>query len=110
MARNRGLPKALQAEEEILEQQSPEEFAKEFFGDATEPQDAHGLPSLTWIKEQFQTKSAAIRYLISQGHATKHIAKHLGVRYQHVRNVATNKLKRGPNEPWTPKDQRKPTT
>lgn len=59
-----------------------------------------GLPTLEWIKEQFSTKSAAVRYLVNQGHEVKDIAKHLNMRYQHVRNVANNPLKRGPNEDW----------
>jgi hypothetical protein len=59
-----------------------------------------GLPTLEWLKETFQTKSATIRYLISQGHAVKDIAKHLNIRYQQVRNVSMNELKRGPNEDW----------
>jgi len=88
------------------EGQSPEEFAKEFFGEADQPQP--GLPPLAWIKENYKTKSAAIRYLINQGHKVNAIAKHLGVKYQHVRNVATTPLKRGPNEDWRPMDERKP--
>ncbi len=103
MTRKRGLPRALQEEmddEEQSTQQSPEEFAKEFFGEADKPQDDKGLPSLVWLKEQFKTKSACIRYLVNQGFETKDIAKHMGVRYQHVRNVATSPLKRGPNEDW----------
>ena len=59
-----------------------------------------GLPELSWIKEQFSTKSAAVRYLVNQGHEVKDIAKHLNMKYQHVRNVATTTLKRGPNEDW----------
>lgn len=59
-----------------------------------------GLPTLEWIKSTFTTKSAAVRYLINQGHEVKDIAKHLGMKYQHVRNVATSTLKRGPNEDW----------
>lgn len=109
MGRKTGLPRALQQEldeEEQYEQQTPEEFAKEFFGEADKPQDDKGLPSLSWLKEQFKTKSAAIRYLINQKFEVKDIAKHLGVRYQHVRNVATSPLKRGPNESWIPKDKR----
>lgn len=100
--RKRGLPRALQEDEEELGfgEQTPEEFAKEFFGEADIPQDDKGLPSLSWLKDQFKTKSATIRYLVNQGFETKDIAKHLGVRYQHVRNVATSPLKRGPNEDW----------
>jgi len=59
-----------------------------------------GLPTLEWIKETFQSKSAAVRFLINQGHEVKDIAKHLNMKYQHVRNVATTPLKRGPNEDW----------
>lgn len=59
-----------------------------------------GLPTREWLKEQFSTKSAAVRYLINQGFEVKDIAKHLNMRYQHVRNVARTDLKRGPNEDW----------
>lgn len=59
-----------------------------------------GLPTREWLKEQFQTKSAAVRYLVNQGFAVKDIAKHLEMRYQHVRNVSKTDLKRGPNEDW----------
>jgi hypothetical protein len=59
-----------------------------------------GLPSLEWLKSQFQTKSATIRYLVSKGFEVKDIAKHLNIRYQQVRNVSKNELKRGPNEDW----------
>lgn len=105
--RKRGLPRAL--EESLIDderfpngvpEQSPEEFAQEFFGDTAQPQNELGLPGLDWLKAQFKTKSATIRYLINQGFAVKDIAKHLGVKYQHVRNVATSTLKRGPNEDW----------
>lgn len=77
---------------------SLEEFVRDLHGDADTPQD--GLPSLIWLKEQFETTSARIRYLVNQGFEVKLIAKHLGVRYQHARNVATSTLKRGPNEDW----------
>lgn len=59
-----------------------------------------GLPTREWLKETFQTKSAAVRYLINQGFEVKDIAKHLDMRYQHVRNVSKTDLKRGPNEDW----------
>jgi len=103
MTKKRGLPRALQEEldDELSQpEQTPEEFVKEFFGDTAKPQDDKGLPSLQWLKDTFKTKSAAIRYLINQEFEVKDIAKHLGVRYQHVRNVATSPLKRGPNEDW----------
>lgn len=77
---------------------SLEEFVKSMHGQADTPQS--NMPSLEWLKGQFSTKSAAIRFLINQGHEVKHIAKHLGVRYQQVRNVSKNPLKRGPNEDW----------
>lgn len=100
-ARKRGLPKKVEEVEEIQEAtggQSPEEFVEELFGEADQPQ--HGMPPLSWLKSQFKTKSAAIRYLVNQGFPIKLIAKHLGLRYQHARNVATSELKRGPNEDW----------
>jgi predicted ArsR family transcriptional regulator len=40
------------------------------------------------------TKSAVIRYLASQGVSRGDIARILGIRYQHVRNVLTQPLKR----------------
>jgi len=58
------------------------------------------LPSRHWLQSTFKTKSAVIRYLFAQGHTVKTIAKHTGFRYQHVRNVLTTSLKRGPNEPY----------
>jgi hypothetical protein len=91
---------------QIPEQLSPEEFARQFFGDGSPREHQEGLPSLEWLKSQFKTKSAAIRYLHSDmggAHPPKVIAKHLGIRYQHARNVCTTQLKRGPNEDWRPK-------
>ena len=61
------------------------------------------FPSLAWLRSNYKTKSAAIRYLVSQEWPIKTIAKNLGLKYQHVRNVATQQLKRGPNEDWRPK-------
>ena len=91
---------------EVLDRLSPEQFARQFFGDGSPREPQEGLPSLEWLKEQFKTKSAAIRYLHSDlggSHPPKVIAKHLGIRYQHARNVCTTPLKRGPNEDWRPK-------
>lgn len=104
--RRQGLPKALQAVEDQLPQQSPEEFAKEFFGTADKP--VEGMPSMEWLKEHYKTKSAVIRYLVYKGHSIKDISRHTGIRYQMVRNVATNQLKRGPNEDWRPAEMHKP--
>jgi len=110
MSKKRGLPKALESQlddenydprfPDGIPEQSPEEFAAMMFGQADKPQDDKGLPSLEWLKQTFKTKSACIRYLVNQQFAIKDIAKHLGVKYQHVRNVATSPLKRGPNEDW----------
>ena len=58
------------------------------------------LPSLAWLQQTFKTKSAVIRYLLERGHKVKEISKHLGIRYQHVRNVMKTPLKRGPNEAY----------
>jgi hypothetical protein len=61
--------------------------------------ETNGLPALDVLKEKFKTKSAVIRHLhIDHGAKVKVIAKHLGLRYQHVRNVLKTELKRGPNE------------
>lgn len=97
-----GKPKA-QLEEEGLTEKNPfeptlTEFIQGMHGSADTPQD--GLPTLPWLKETFDTKSAMVRYLVNQGFEVKVIAKHLGMRYQHVRNVANAPLKRGPNEDW----------
>jgi hypothetical protein len=80
--------------------QSLGEFIDEAHGENVLAQPVDGIPSVGWLQEQFQTKSAVIRYLVSQGHEVKSIARHLGMRYQHVRNVAKSELKRGPNEDW----------
>lgn len=87
-------------EKENVPEQGLDDFVKEMFG--TTPQaEADGMPSLQWLKEQFKTKSAAIRYLHSKGFTVNQIHKHLGIRYQHVRNVLSTELKRGPNEKFT---------
>lgn len=83
-----------------LQDQSMGEFINELHGDNTLSQPVDGLPSVEWLQDQFKTKSAIIRFLTNQGHAVKTISKHLGMRYQHVRNVAKSELKRGPNEDW----------
>ncbi len=40
------------------------------------------------------TTSAKVRYLSEKSFSRKQIAEHLGLRYQHVRNVLTTPLKR----------------
>jgi hypothetical protein len=104
--RKSGLPRALEPEDDPHEP-TMEQFIQEMHGQADVPQ--NGMPPLTQLKEQYKTKSAAIRYLVHEGFEIKAIAKHLGVRYQMVRNVATNPLKRGPNEDWRPKPKDEPT-
>lgn len=103
-AKNKGLPKALTAEQLDQEEPNPfeptlEEFIQDLHGDLSQPQD--GMPSERWLKEHFSTTSARIRFLVNQGFEVKRIAKHLGIRYQQARNVAKTPLKRGPNEDWT---------
>lgn len=80
--------------------QSLGEFINEAHGDNSLAQPVDGLPSVEYLQATFQTKSATIRYLVSQNFPIKSIARHLGMRYQHVRNVAKSDLKRGPNEDW----------
>lgn len=101
----KGLPKSVQEaidreEGKAPPEQSLEEFVNEMHGDGSTSKPQDGLPSHEWLQEQFKTKSAIIRYLVSQGYSVSQIQKHTGWRYQHVRNVATGVLKRGPNEDW----------
>lgn len=46
------------------------------------------------LLQEHKTKSNVIRYLASQGKTRSEIAKLLNIRYQHVRNVLTQPLKR----------------
>ena len=100
----KGLPKALarELEEEEVKASEPtmEQFINELHGEGTTAVPVEGIPTKEWLQDQFKTKSAIIRYLTSQGFKVKDIAKHLGMRYQHVRNVSKSELKRGPNEDW----------
>lgn len=101
----KGLPKAMQAELDEEEGKAHAEedlrsFIAEMHGEEAAEIPQEGLPTTEWLKETFKTKSAVIRYLVNRGFAVKAIAKHLGLRYQHVRNVANAPLKRGPNEDW----------
>lgn len=102
--RKSGLPKALQDEEEKQAQKASEptleQFVQELHGEGTADKPIEGWPTREWLQDTFKTKSAIIRYLISTGKEVKDISKHLGMRYQHVRNVAKGELKRGPNEDW----------
>lgn len=107
-------PRPTEGDPEVDEEQSTDtgtsgaldSFLAEMFQDTTqsdtgelgEPNQSQTQTSLGFLKANFKTKSAAIRYLHSQGWETKRISKHLGLRYQQVRNVLTTALKRGPNE------------
>jgi len=105
--RKKGLPKKLEAARQREDDERPEptmeQVITELHGQMDNPQDA--LPSLEWLKSQYRTKSAIIRYLTSLGHSVGVIHKHTGIKYQMVRNVAVTPLKRGPNEDWRPKPQ-----
>jgi hypothetical protein len=64
--------------------------------------------SLEDLQMKFKTKSAVIRFLAAEhGHGLEGknlvgpISKFVGVRYQHVRNVLTQPLKRGAREDHT---------
>lgn len=101
----KGLPKVVQAEIDAEERQEVESqdlaaFVNEMHGDGATGKAQEGIPSMEWLKEQFQTKSAIIRFLVNQNFTVVQIHKHTGWRYQHIRNVSTSPLKRGPNEDW----------
>jgi len=100
-------PAELEEVDEITELETPsdlipetlDDFLRDQFEETTQSiTNESGMPGLDFLKKHFKTKSAAIRYLHSLGHSVKDIQKHLGLRYQHVRNVLTTELKRGPNE------------
>lgn len=101
----------------VLADHNLESFLKEVFDDPNvevpkaplDPNDPRiAMPSMAFLKEHFKTQSAIIRYLHSKGFQVKDIAKHMNTRYQHVRNVLTNQLKRGPNEPFNLTDWEAP--
>ncbi len=103
----KGLPKSMAEAIEVAEEdrkEAPKEtlegFITEMHGTPIERAEGKQWPTKDWLQEQFQTKSAIIRFLVSEGFAVKDIAKTYGFKYQHVRNVSTNPLKRGPNEDW----------
>lgn len=52
------------------------------------------------LMKEHKTKSGVVRYLTAQGHTRAAIAKHLGIRYQHVRNILVTPLKKV-DEPTT---------
>lgn len=49
---------------------------------------------LTTLMSEHKSKSAVIRYLSSQGMSRGDISRFVGIRYQHVRNVLTQPLKK----------------
>jgi len=99
-----GLPKSVQQavdqEEGKKTEPTLEEHIQELHGTEALAKPQEGLPSIEWLQGEFKTKSAVIRYLINQNFTVNQIHKHTGWRYQMVRNIATNNLKRGPNEDW----------
>lgn len=44
--------------------------------------------------DQHKTKSSLIRYLNKEGYTRSEISKFMNIRYQHVRNVLTEPLKK----------------
>lgn len=112
--RKTGKPKALEIQQDeylegitarIPKEPTLEQHIQQMHGESPATDPIFGEYTKEWLKKTFQTKSAAIRFLVSKDFATKDISKHLDVRYQMVRNVKTNPLKRGPNESWMPKDK-----
>lgn len=97
----------------LFPEQTLDEFMQEVFQEtstsANSKTEEGGLPSLQTLKNTFKTKSAIIRHLHSLGASVKDISKHTGIRYQMVRNVLTNELKRGPNEPFMVDNYRAPS-
>jgi hypothetical protein len=93
--------------DEVTEQQPEtlETFVQETHGQMDKPQ--AGYPNIGWFKDNFETKSGAIRYAREVLNMdVKVISKHLGIRYQMVRNVVNARPKRGANEPLVPKSER----
>jgi uncharacterized protein with HEPN domain len=45
------------------------------------------------LMTEHKTKSAVIRHLTSLGKSRSEVAKFMGIRYQHVRNVLTQPIK-----------------
>lgn len=119
--RKTGKPRALEDEEgrdddsiapgqSAHDHASLDEFVEELFGAAPAYTHKKGsLPPINWLQQKFKTKSAIIRFLYEEGHDVKTIAKQYGLKYQHVRNVLTNELKRGPNEPFRLDNYESPT-
>lgn len=50
--------------------------------------------TLEQVMEQYKTKSAAIRALLSEGMSRGAVAKFMNIRYQHVRNVDITPIKK----------------
>ena len=50
---------------------------------------------LVQLTTKYHTKSSIIRFLTSKGYTRSNIAKFMGIRYQHVRNVQLQPLKKG---------------
>lgn len=74
--------------DKIREVAEHEEWIEEFRIIKTKP------TTLEAQLKEFGTKSALIRYLHSEGWSRGAIAKHMDIRYQHVRNVLLNPPKK----------------
>jgi hypothetical protein len=44
---------------------------------------------------EYKTKSGVVRYLTAEGWTRSDIARFVGIRYQHVRNIQLTPLKKG---------------
>lgn len=73
------------SEEQIIETVAPVETA---------PAPVQEEYNLEQLMSELKTKSATIRFLSSKGWANGKIAKFMGIRYQHVRNVLITPLKK----------------
>ncbi len=81
-----------------VQRSSPKPTLDDFLIEVHGESSHSNMPTIQWLKDTFKTKSARIRYLYQAGHTLKEIQQHLQLRPQHVRNVLTTALKRGPNE------------
>jgi type II secretory pathway component PulF len=61
---------------------------------ATVDQVVAGGMSVEQLMAKHKTKSDAVRYLSGTGMTTGQIAKFMGMRYQHVRNILVTPLKK----------------
>lgn len=70
-----------------------QEQEQEFVGVVEYAKPATQELDLAELMTTHKTKSAVIRYLTSLGKNRSEVAKFMGIRYQHVRNVLTQPIK-----------------